>query len=165
MGVHSHQVRDTEFWAHLGQVVKTLPTVQVLVHILRFSPVKASNASVSPCATSACPFRGTASLKRCHGSSLCAEYLDCCRHAAGAQLGTTQRMDAIVSYWMYAGLQNTRPEPETCMRLQVDMTWSGHVHVYERTCPILFHECLGYTAAGIPNAPVHMAIGNGGVSP
>ena len=51
------------------------------------------------------------------------------------------------------------------MCLQVDMTWSGHVHVYERTCPILYHECLGYTAAGIPNAPVHMAIGNGGVSP
>ena len=44
------------------------------------------------------------------------------------------------------------------------MTWSGHVHLYERTCPILFHECLGYSPDGIPNAPVHMAIGNGGVS-
>jgi hypothetical protein len=47
--------------------------------------------------------------------------------------------------------------------LQVDMTWSGHVHVYERTCPILYHTCLGYNPEGIPNAPVHMAIGNGGV--
>lgn len=46
---------------------------------------------------------------------------------------------------------------------QVDMTWSGHVHVYERTCPILYHTCLGYSDQGIPNAPVHMAIGNGGV--
>ena len=48
--------------------------------------------------------------------------------------------------------------------IQVDMTWSGHVHLYERTCPILFHECLGYSPDGIPNAPVHMSIGNGGVS-
>lgn len=47
--------------------------------------------------------------------------------------------------------------------MQVDMTWSGHVHLYERTCPILYHTCLGYDANGIPNAPVHMAIGNGGV--
>ena len=45
------------------------------------------------------------------------------------------------------------------------MTWSGHVHVYERTCPILYHTCLGYDTNGIPNAPVHMAIGNGGVRP
>ncbi|CAK0786070.1 hypothetical protein CVIRNUC_009283 [Coccomyxa viridis] len=45
---------------------------------------------------------------------------------------------------------------------EVDMTWSGHVHLYERTCPILFHECLGYSPDGIPNAPVHMSIGNGG---
>ncbi|CAL5228563.1 g11720 [Coccomyxa viridis] len=45
---------------------------------------------------------------------------------------------------------------------EVDMTWSGHVHLYERTCPILYHTCLGYDANGIPNAPVHMAIGNGG---
>lgn len=45
------------------------------------------------------------------------------------------------------------------------MTWSGHVHVYERTCPVLYKTCLGYTADGIPNAPVHMAIGNGGVRP
>ena len=49
------------------------------------------------------------------------------------------------------------------MCVQVDMTWSGHVHVYERTCPILYHTCLGYNDQGIPNAPVHMAIGNGGV--
>ena len=49
------------------------------------------------------------------------------------------------------------------MHMQVDMTWSGHVHVYERTCPILYHTCLGYNSEGIPNAPVHMAIGNGGV--
>ena len=74
-------------------------------------------------------------------------------------------MGATVSYWTYATFQLITPEPETGVCLQVDMTWSGHVHVYERTCPILFHECLGYTAAGIPNAPVHMAIGNGGVSP
>ena len=51
------------------------------------------------------------------------------------------------------------------MHVQVDMTWSGHVHVYERTCPILYHTCLGYSSEGIPNAPVHMAIGNGGVRP
>ena len=41
---------------------------------------------------------------------------------------------------------------------------SGHVHVYERTCPVLFKTCLGYDANGHPLAPVHMDIGNGGVS-
>lgn len=44
------------------------------------------------------------------------------------------------------------------------MTWSGHVHVYERTCPVLYKTCLGYDAAGHPLAPIHMDIGNGGVS-
>lgn len=45
---------------------------------------------------------------------------------------------------------------------QVDMTWSGHVHVYERTCPVLYKTCLGYDANGYPLAPVHLDIGNGG---
>jgi hypothetical protein len=45
---------------------------------------------------------------------------------------------------------------------QVDMTWSGHVHVYERTCPVLYKTCLGYDANGVARAPVHMDIGNGG---
>ena len=45
---------------------------------------------------------------------------------------------------------------------QVDMTWSGHVHVYERTCPIYQKTCLGYAADGTANAPVHTCFGNGG---
>ena len=53
-----------------------------------------------------------------------------------------------------------RAEPRNAP--QVDMTWSGHVHVYERTCPVLYKTCLGYDANGYPLAPVHLDIGNGG---
>lgn len=46
---------------------------------------------------------------------------------------------------------------------QVDLTLSGHVHLYARTCPVLRKGCLGYNSTtGAPNAPVHLSIGNGG---
>lgn len=43
------------------------------------------------------------------------------------------------------------------------MTWSGHVHIYERTCPVLKKSCLGYnTTDGTAMGPVHICSGNGG---
>ena len=91
---------------------------------------------------------GEASLPRWagHGPGMCA----CFSTSASASHVARTHMRGVQLSW-------------PCL-LQVDMTWSGHVHLYERTCPILFHECLGYSPEGIPNAPVHMSIGNGGVS-
>ncbi|CAL8471017.1 g10559 [Coccomyxa elongata] len=46
---------------------------------------------------------------------------------------------------------------------EVDLTLSGHVHLYARTCPVLRKGCLGYNkTTGAPNAPIHLSIGNGG---
>lgn len=52
---------------------------------------------------------------------------------------------------------------EVFYQYQVDMTWAGHVHLYERTCPVLKRTCLGYNATdGTANGPVHVDMGNGG---
>ncbi|KAK9800257.1 hypothetical protein WJX73_008466 [Symbiochloris irregularis] len=45
---------------------------------------------------------------------------------------------------------------------QVDLTLSGHVHLYERTCPVFRKTCVPDAADGSAGAPVHAVIGNGG---
>jgi len=41
----------------------------------------------------------------------------------------------------------------------VDLTWHGHHHSYQRTCPVYRKACRGYNADGTAQAPVHMVIG------
>lgn len=36
---------------------------------------------------------------------------------------------------------------------EVDMTWSGLTHMYERTCPVLKSTCMGYGTDNTANAP------------
>lgn len=46
---------------------------------------------------------------------------------------------------------------------QVDVTISGHVHYYLRSCPVYKKVCQGYNAtSGEANGPVHVHMGNGG---
>ncbi|KAK9832504.1 hypothetical protein WJX81_002657 [Elliptochloris bilobata] len=54
---------------------------------------------------------------------------------------------------------------EVFFQYEVDMTWAGHVHVYERTCPVFKKQCLGTTivnGTAVNNAPVNLDFGNGG---
>lgn len=45
---------------------------------------------------------------------------------------------------------------------QVDVTFSGHDHKYERTCPVYKKRCLDLDANSSATAPVHVVIGNAG---
>lgn len=47
-------------------------------------------------------------------------------------------------------------------RYQVDATWSGHHHSYQRTCPVLRGRCMGSEADGTAKAPLHLVIGHAG---
>lgn len=49
-----------------------------------------------------------------------------------------------------------------CGHLQVDMTWHGHHHSYQRTCPVYKEECLPDNADGTAAGPVHLVIGHAG---
>ena len=42
------------------------------------------------------------------------------------------------------------------------MTFSGHDHKYERTCPVYKKACLDLDANGSATAPVHVVSGNAG---
>lgn len=46
--------------------------------------------------------------------------------------------------------------------MQVDVTFSGHDHKYERTCPVYKKACLDLDANGSATAPVHVVSGNAG---
>lgn len=46
--------------------------------------------------------------------------------------------------------------------VKVDLTLSGHVHLYERTCPVFRKTCVPDAEDGSAGAPVHVVIGNGG---
>ena len=39
------------------------------------------------------------------------------------------------------------------------MTWHGHHHSYQRTCPVYRERCVGYDASGAARGPVHLVIG------
>jgi len=47
-------------------------------------------------------------------------------------------------------------------KYKVDLTWHGHHHSYQRTCPVYRQKCLGYSNDGVARAPVHMVIGHAG---
>ena len=42
------------------------------------------------------------------------------------------------------------------------MTWHGHHHSYQRTCPVHRGVCKGYNADGTAAAPLHLVIGHAG---
>lgn len=42
------------------------------------------------------------------------------------------------------------------------MTWHGHHHSYQRTCPVVNEECQGQNQDGSAKAPVNVVIGNAG---
>ncbi|KAK2076560.1 hypothetical protein QBZ16_005320 [Prototheca wickerhamii] len=44
----------------------------------------------------------------------------------------------------------------------VDMTWQGHLHIYQRTCPVFNNTCLGYDADGVALGPIHITHGHAG---
>jgi len=44
---------------------------------------------------------------------------------------------------------------------EVDMTHSGHIHIYERTCPVIKGRCVRNSPSGV-KAPVHIVAGNAG---
>lgn len=48
------------------------------------------------------------------------------------------------------------------MSVQVDMTWHGHHHSYQRTCPVHRGTCKGYNTDGTAAAPIHLVIGHAG---
>ena len=52
--------------------------------------------------------------------------------------------------------------PELVCGMQVDLTWHGHDHVYERTCPVFRSECQPANADGSQSAPIHVVIGHAG---
>ncbi|KAK9804531.1 hypothetical protein WJX73_005386 [Symbiochloris irregularis] len=45
---------------------------------------------------------------------------------------------------------------------EVDLSWHGHDHIYERTCPVYQSECQPANADGTQSAPVHVVIGHSG---
>ena len=45
---------------------------------------------------------------------------------------------------------------------QVDMTWHGHHHSYQRSCPVYKERCLPFNADGTAAGPVHLVIGHAG---
>lgn len=48
------------------------------------------------------------------------------------------------------------------MEHHVDVTLQGHHHSFQRTCPVYKGECQGHDEDGVPNAPIHLVIGNAG---
>ena len=42
------------------------------------------------------------------------------------------------------------------------MTWHGHHHSYQRTCPVYQERCLPYNEDGTAGGPVHLVIGHAG---
>lgn len=48
------------------------------------------------------------------------------------------------------------------LQYHVDLSFQGHHHSYQRTCPVHKNKCRGYGDDGVPLAPVHLVIGNAG---
>eukprot|EP01025_Chloroclados_australasicus_P032526 TRINITY_DN32989_c0_g1_i2.p1 TRINITY_DN32989_c0_g1~~TRINITY_DN32989_c0_g1_i2.p1 ORF type:complete len:573 (-),score=57.61 TRINITY_DN32989_c0_g1_i2:445-2163(-) len=48
------------------------------------------------------------------------------------------------------------------MEYKVDVTFHGHHHSYQRTCPVFKKECQGFDEDGVAKAPVYIVNGNGG---
>ena len=45
---------------------------------------------------------------------------------------------------------------------QADVVFSGHVHQYTRSCPVIKGTCVGYNEDGTSRAPIHIMTGNAG---
>ena len=60
-------------------------------------------------------------------------------------------------------IKMTMCEDMPCV-LKVDLTWHGHDHVYERTCPVYNGTCQPNLADGSLGGPTHVVIGNAGFS-
>ena len=60
--------------------------------------------------------------------------------------------------------QRLRDEVEPLFaEYQVDVVFSGHIHKYTRSCPVLKGTCVGYSADdGTARGPVHLMTGNAG---
>ncbi|KAM3382188.1 hypothetical protein P3S68_007761 [Capsicum galapagoense] len=51
-------------------------------------------------------------------------------------------------------------------KYKVDITFYGHVHNYERTCPIYQNQCVNSERShysGIVNGTIHVVVGGGGI--
>lgn len=46
--------------------------------------------------------------------------------------------------------------------VQVDMTWHGHHHSYQRSCPMFREHCIPFNADGTAGGPIHLVIGHAG---
>ncbi|KAL6770803.1 hypothetical protein ACKKBF_B32745 [Auxenochlorella protothecoides x Auxenochlorella symbiontica] len=44
----------------------------------------------------------------------------------------------------------------------VDMTWQGHLHNYQRTCPVYNNTCVDYDDEGVARGPIHVTMGHNG---
>ncbi|GMH31483.1 hypothetical protein Nepgr_033326 [Nepenthes gracilis] len=72
----------------------------------------------------------------------------------------------------YYGLEGSFEEPmgrESLQKLwqkyKVDMAFFGHVHNYERTCPIYQNQCVNSETShysGVMNGTIHVVVGGGG---
>ena len=65
-------------------------------------------------------------------------------------------------YSMYGSREVTIRRHAMCVK--VDLTWHGHDHVYERTCPVYNGTCQPNLPDGSLGGPTHVVIGNAGFS-
>lgn len=105
--------------------------------------------------------------------------LEACCNAPGQRVHHTQQQAASMRWAPNAGdvlaAQLRGRRSRECTRAlnsaaqnpwswipQVDMTWHGHHHSYQRTCPVNGERCEGHNADGSAKAPVNVVIGNAG---
>lgn len=62
--------------------------------------------------------------------------------------------DLVVAAALRAALE------DIFLKYQVDVTWHGHHHSYQRTCKLAHGKCVA-SSSNVP-APVHLVIGHGG---
>lgn len=63
---------------------------------------------------------------------------------------------------LYVAAQLQLAFEDLLVDFHVDVTLHGHHHSYQRTCPVIAGECVGYGADGVANGPVHLVVGNAG---
>eukprot|EP00877_Chromochloris_zofingiensis_P010708 jgi/Chrzof1/5891/Cz16g19170.t1 len=65
--------------------------------------------------------------------------------------------DQVVAQQLRAALE------DIFLQYKVDMTWHGHHHSYQRSCPIYKSNCVGVdNQTNVAKGPVHLVIGHGG---
>lgn len=76
---------------------------------------------------------------------------------------TTSTSPASNNYGVIAVAEDLQASLEDVFyEFQVDLTWHGHDHIYERTCPVYKKLCQGTNADGTNAGPVHVVIGHSG---